>query len=93
MKPHRIASLLASATEIPYGLGLGEKVVAVSQECDFPPEVGSKPRVTYTHIAANASSIEIDRQVIQRAAAGQPIYQVDAERLASVELDDHNRAL
>ncbi len=69
MKPQRIASLLASATEILYGLGLGEKVVAVSHECDFPAEVASKPRVTYTHIGANASSVEIDRQVTQRAAA------------------------
>ena len=84
MKPQRIVSLLASATEILYGLGLGEKVVAVSHECDFPPEVASKPRVTYTHIAANASSVEIDRQVTQRTAAGEPIYNVDDERLASL---------
>ncbi len=87
MKPQRIASLLASATEILYGLGLGEKVVAVSHECDFPPEVASKPRVTYTHIAANASSVEIDRQVTQRVAAGKPIYNIDAEGLASLRPD------
>ncbi len=68
MKPQRIASLLASATEILYGLGLGDKVVAVSHECDFPPAVASKPRVTYTHIADKASSVEIDRQVTQRVA-------------------------
>ncbi len=87
MKPHRIASLLASATEILYGLGLGDKVVAVSHECDFPPEVASKPRVTSTHIAANASSVEIDRQVTQRVAAGEPIYNVDVEGLASLRPD------
>ena len=87
MKPKRIASLLASATEILYGLGLGEKVVAVSHECDFPPEVASKPRVTYTHIAANASSVEIDRQVTQRVAAGKPIYNIDVETLASLRPD------
>ena len=87
MKPQRIASLLASATEILYGLGLGEKVVAVSHECDFPPEVAGKPRVTYTHIAANASSAEIDRQVTQRVGAGKPIYNIDAERLASLRPD------
>ncbi len=87
MKPQRIASLLASATEILYGLGLGEKVVAVSHECDFPPEVAGKPRVTYTHIAAEVSSVEIDRQVTQRTAAGAPIYHVDAERLASLRPD------
>ncbi len=87
MKPQRIASLLASATEILYGLGLGDKVVAVSHECDFPPEVASKRRVTYTRIAANASSAEIDRQVTQRVAAGEPIYDVDVETLASLRPD------
>ncbi|MCH7595430.1 MAG: cobalamin-binding protein [Planctomycetes bacterium] len=87
MKPQRIASLLASATEILYGLGLGEKVVAVSHECDFPSEVAGKPRVTYTYIAASASSIEIDRDVTQRVAAGKPIYNIDAERLASLRPD------
>ncbi len=87
MKPQRIATLLASATEIVYGLGLGEKVVAVSHECDFPPDVASKPRVTYTHIAVNAPSVEIDRQVTQRVAAGEPIYKVDAETLAALRPD------
>ena len=37
MAPLRIASLLASSTEILYALGLGDRVVAVSHECDFPP--------------------------------------------------------
>lgn len=87
MKRERIASLLASATEILYGLGLGDKVVAISHECDFPPEAASKPRVTGTRIAADASSVEIDRQVAQRVAAGEPIYYVDAEVLASVRPD------
>ena len=87
MTPQRIASLLASATEILYGLGLGEKVVAVSHECDFPPEVSGKPRVTYTHIAVNASSAEIDRQVTQRVSSGEPIYNIDAQRLASLRPD------
>ena len=87
MKPQRIASLLASATEILYGLGLGEKVVAVSHECDFPPEVTGKPRVTYTHIAANASSASIDTQVKRRTGAGEPIYNIDTEALASLRPD------
>lgn len=87
MKPQRIASLLASGTEILHGLGLGDKVVAVSHECDFPPEVAGKPRVTYTRIDVNASSAEIDRQVTQRVAAGNPIYDIDVEGLASLRPD------
>ncbi|MEE3220061.1 MAG: cobalamin-binding protein, partial [Planctomycetota bacterium] len=42
-KPKRIVSLISSGTEILYGLGLGDRVVAVSHECDFPPEVADKP--------------------------------------------------
>jgi len=34
----RIASLLPSSTEIVYALGLGDELVAVSHECDFPAE-------------------------------------------------------
>lgn len=87
MKPRRIASLLAASTEMLYGLGLGEKVVAVSHECDFPPDAASKPRVTTTNIIVDAASGEIDRQVRQRAGAGEPIYHVDADLLASLCCD------
>ena len=41
----RIVSLLSSATEVLYGLGLGDSVVAVSHECDFPAEVKTKPEI------------------------------------------------
>ena len=50
MSADRIASLLASATEILHGLGLWDRVVAVSHECDYPPEAAGKPRVTFTNI-------------------------------------------
>ncbi len=87
MKPQRIASLLASSTEILYGLGLGEKVVAISHECDFPPEVVSKPRVTCTHVSPDTSSIDIDQQVTQYAVKGLPLYSIDVELLASLRPD------
>ena len=41
----RICSLLPSATEILYALGLGDSVVGVTHECDFPPDAASKPRL------------------------------------------------
>ena len=68
--PRRIASLLASGTEILYGLGLGERVVAVSHECDFPREALNKPRVTTSHVAAPTGA-QIDNQVRKMSAAGQ----------------------
>ena len=40
--PERIVSLISSATEILYLLGLGDRLVGVSHECDFPPEVATK---------------------------------------------------
>lgn len=86
-RPQRIASLLSSATEMLYGLGLGEQVVGVSHECDFPPDVRHKPRLTFTRIAVEAASGDIDRQVRELSAAGQPLYEIDVERLAALEPD------
>ena len=78
----RIVSLLASATEILYGLGLGDQIVGVSHECDFPIEARSKPRLTCSHIASAQTSLQIDRQVKDFAASGQSLYTID-ERLLS----------
>jgi iron complex transport system substrate-binding protein len=87
MTPRRIASLLAGSTEILYGLGLGDHVVAVSHECDYPEEARLKPRLTFTNIDAAASSAEIDRAVRTESAAGAPLYRIDAERLAELRPD------
>ena len=68
--PRRIASLLSSATEMLYGLGLGERVVAVSHECDYPADVLHKPRVTVSHVDSAAASGAIDGQVQQMVRDG-----------------------
>src|SRR5580704_13989356 len=85
--PGRIASLLASATEILYGLGLGDQVVAVGHECDFPPEARAKPRATFTNIAVAAGSQAIDDQVRDLLSAGRPLYEIDRELLVSLAPD------
>jgi len=87
MPSERIASLLAGGTEILYGLGLGERVVAVSHECDYPGEVKAKPRVTFTNITVDADSRTIDEQVKSLTAAGTPIYNIDVALLASLRPD------
>jgi iron complex transport system substrate-binding protein len=46
----RICSLLPSATEIVASLGLVESLVAVSEECDWPPEVRALPVVTASRL-------------------------------------------
>ena len=87
MPGERIASLLASATEIVCGLGLGDRLVAISHECDYPPEVTSKPRVTFTTIDAEQSSAGINEQVKDCLRSGRPLYEIDVETLASLGPD------
>jgi iron complex transport system substrate-binding protein len=83
----RIASLLSAATEMLFALGLGDRVVAVSHECDWPPEANRLPRVTISHIAATASSAAIDTQVRELSSAGRPLYGLDVELLGRLEPD------
>jgi iron complex transport system substrate-binding protein len=70
-----------------YGLGLGERVVAVSHECDYPAEALARPRVTRTHIAVQAASRQIDDQVRQSVEQGLPLYGLDIEQLAALRPD------
>lgn len=82
--PARIVSLLSSATELLYALGLGDRVVGVGHECDYPPEVSRLPRLTRTNIDASQTSRAIDDQVRSLLTAGRPLYEVDVERLAAL---------
>ncbi len=61
--PRRIVSLISSATEMVCLLGRGEALVGVSHECDFPPEVNARPRLTRSLVDAAATSAAIDGQV------------------------------
>jgi iron complex transport system substrate-binding protein len=83
----RIVSLLSSATEMLFTLGLGDCVLAVSHECDWPPEVAVKPRATFSHVDSSQSSAAIDEQVKRTLAAGEPLYGIDGELLAQLRPD------
>ena len=83
----RICSLLPSATEILYALGLGESVVGVTHECDYPPEATRKPALIRSRVDPQAAPAEIDRQVGELVARGESIYGVDAELLESLSPD------
>jgi iron complex transport system substrate-binding protein len=83
----QICSLLPSATEILYALGLGDSVVGVTHECDFPPEATKKPALIRPRVDPNARPAEIDRQVNELLARGEGIYAVDADLLASLAPD------
>lgn len=83
----RIVSLLSSATEMLFALGLGEQVFAVSHECDWPPQALQLPRATRSRIDSRQSSQAIDAQVKQLLAAGEPLYEIDEPLLRSLAPD------
>ena len=83
----RIVSLLPSATEILFALGLGEQVVGVSHECDYPPAARAKPVVIHSRIHKDTMPLEIDRLVRQFTARGESVYSVDAEALRRLAPD------
>ena len=83
-RPHRLLSLLPGATELLCALGLGDQLVGVSHECDFPPPVNDLPRVSATAIRHEASSLEIDTEVRAALAAGAPLYQLDLAQLRAL---------
>jgi iron complex transport system substrate-binding protein len=81
----RIVSLIPSATEILFALGLDAEICGVSHECDFPPEARSKRKVVYPRIPPGLPAGEVDRRVRDFVARGESLYSVDAKAL--VELD------
>ena len=84
----QICSLLPSATEIVYALGLGDRLVAVTHECDHPPEAASLPAITRSAIDHTGSpSIEIHRHVTQSVHSGSSIYYLDQELLGKLDQD------
>jgi iron complex transport system substrate-binding protein len=86
--PRRICSLLPSATEIIAQLGLADRLVGVSAECRWPPEVADKPVVSSARIdLAALTSAEIDRLVRESTADRGSLYAIDADLLARLDPD------
>lgn len=77
----RIVSLVPSATELLFALGLGTDLIAVTHECDYPPAAAQLPKVTRDVLPPGLSAAEIDRAVKERTLAGESIYELDAELL------------
>jgi iron complex transport system substrate-binding protein len=83
----RIVSLVPHATELLFALGLGDDVVAVTHECDFPEAALSLPHVTRDRLPAGLTTAEIDAAVREYTERGEAIYELDAERLHELEPD------
>jgi iron complex transport system substrate-binding protein len=83
----RIVSLLPSLTEIACALGLRDRLVGRSHECDFPPGVETLPALTEPKFAVHGLSGEIDARVRELVREGLSVYRVDPERLRALRPD------
>jgi iron complex transport system substrate-binding protein len=83
----RIVSLVPSATETLFALGVGDDVVAVTHECDYPPEALNLPQVTRDVIGPGLPPDEIDRAVKALTAEGRSIYELDEDELRRLHPD------
>jgi iron complex transport system substrate-binding protein len=83
----RIVSLVPHATELLFALGLGDQVIAVTHECDYPPEALELPHVTRDVLGAGLSAAEIDAAVRERTERGEAIYELDEGALSALEPD------
>ncbi len=77
----RIVSLVPSATEMLFALGLGDDLIAVTHECDYPPAALNLPRITRGTLPEGLTAAEIDATVKQRSLDGEPLYELDTELL------------
>jgi iron complex transport system substrate-binding protein len=96
----KIVSLLPSATEICFALGLGDDVVGVTHECDYPPQAREKPKLTRSNLPERLQthpgtqpplnpqrSAEIDRHVRANVHEGSSLYALDTELLDRLKPD------
>jgi iron complex transport system substrate-binding protein len=70
-----------------FALGLGDSVVGVTHECDYPPEAAELPHLTRSVVPEGLPPAEIDREVRERTERGEAIYELDREVLEEVEPD------
>ena len=78
---------MPSATEMLFALGAGDDVVAVTHECDYPPDAAERPHLTRSAIPERLTAAEIDAAVRERTQAGRAIYELDEQALADLEPD------
>lgn len=83
----RIVSLLPSATEILFALGVGDRVVGVTFECDHPAEARSRRIVSTSSIPEGLDPAQIDAVVKERTAAGEDLYRLERDALRDLDLD------
>ncbi|MGZ6641248.1 MAG: cobalamin-binding protein [Solirubrobacteraceae bacterium] len=83
----KIVSLVPHATELLFALGLGDDVIAVTHECDFPDAARTLPHVTRDVLPPGLDAAGIDAAVRERTEGGEAIYALDADMLRDLEPD------
>jgi iron complex transport system substrate-binding protein len=83
----RIVSLVPSATEMLFALGLGSDLIAVTHECDYPPAALELPRVTRDVLPSGLTAAQIDAAVKALTLAGESIYELDTKLLHELQPD------
>ncbi len=83
----RICSLLPSATEIVFALGMGPALVGVTHECDYPPQTSRIPKVTRSNIPPGISSGQIDSAVTSTLESTGTLYELDLPLLEELQPD------
>jgi len=83
----RIVSLLPSATEVLFALGLDEEIVGVSHECDYPLRAKTKKAVVSSRLPKDATPLETDRLVREHVERGESIYAVNRDLLEQLAPD------
>jgi iron complex transport system substrate-binding protein len=83
----RIASLVPSSTEMLFALGLGDSVVAVTHECDYPAGVEQLPHLTRSVIPPGLDQAEIDEAVRERTRNGESLYELDEDTLDELDVN------
>lgn len=81
----RIASLVPSSTEMLFELELGDEIVAVTHECDYPAGASDLPHVTRSVIGEGLSAAEIDQAVRERTGRGEALYELDEDKLQRLD--------
>ncbi|MGH7963065.1 MAG: cobalamin-binding protein [Candidatus Binatia bacterium] len=85
--PDRLVSLLPSSTEIVCSLGLRDRLVGVSHECDFPPDVVGLPILTAPKLNPHATSAAIDARVREIVREGLSVYRINTDTLQALQPD------
>lgn len=85
LAPLRLVSLLPSATEIIACLGLTDRLVGISHECDYPPEIANREICTSARLSIQQSSGEIHHEVDKLLAAAMSIYEINLDVLTRLQ--------